>query len=240
VGSNGVKAVPLEQPQHQVFDAHPVIAVNGAGALGLACRDGLDQGAVVSVRLVGAGADEQCQQARAADLVGKGGDHLFQPTVAGQRHQQGMKPVVGLGPGGSVVSGQCGLHLVNQRVQGGQVTRARATLIALAAVLIPSAYALAVNLPRSRWAAPHDDDWLTLAAFVVLIAAAWIDARAARGRIDPYLKAAPLIAIVLPLLLICAMAFGFQQNVPNRTGLIFSQVEYHYYVTWRPWVQGWR
>ncbi len=44
----------------------------------------------------------------------------------------------------------------------------------------------------------------------------------------------PAIAILAPLILVCAMAFGFRQNVPNRGGLIFKQIEYHYYVTLRP------
>jgi hypothetical protein len=44
----------------------------------------------------------------------------------------------------------------------------------------------------------------------------------------------PVIAILAPVILVCAMAFGFRQNVPNRGGLIFSQIEYHYYVTLRP------
>lgn len=123
-------------------------------------------------------------------------------------------------------------------IHGFHETRPRATLIALAAVMLPAAYALVVNFPSSRWATPHDDDWLVLTAFLLLILASWMDARTARGRIDPYLKIAPIISVLLPLLLICAMAFGFRQNVPNRTGLIFSQIEYHYYVSWRPWVQG--
>ncbi len=122
-------------------------------------------------------------------------------------------------------------------IAGFHQPRPRATRVALVAVLIPSAYALAVNFPRSRWAAPHDDDWLTLAAFAALVIVTWTQARRAR-QLDIWLKIAPAMALILPLFLMCAMAFGFRQNVPNRTGLVFAQVEYHYYVTWRPWVQG--
>lgn len=124
-------------------------------------------------------------------------------------------------------------------ITGFHQTRVRATWIALAAVMVPAAYALIVNFPRSRWAAPHDDDWLVLAAFVLLVIVTMIDAGRAGTR-DIWLKLAPAIALIVPFLLICAMAFGFRQNVPNRTGLVFSQVEYHYYVTWRPWLQGQR
>ena len=42
------------------------------------------------------------------------------------------------------------------------------------------------------------------------------------------------MAVLVPLMLVLAMAFGFRQNVPNRSGLLFSQIEYHYYVTLKP------
>lgn len=44
----------------------------------------------------------------------------------------------------------------------------------------------------------------------------------------------PVIAVAAPLILVCAMAFGFRQNVPARGGLIFKQIEYHWYVTLKP------
>ncbi|MFG6604803.1 hypothetical protein, partial [Sulfitobacter sp. 1A09134] len=47
-------------------------------------------------------------------------------------------------------------------------------------------------------------------------------------------RSTPWIALLTPLILVTAMAFGFRQNVPNRGGLLFSQIEYHYYVTLRP------
>jgi len=64
--------------------------------------------------------------------------------------------------------------------------------------------------------------WLALTAWML---------RAVKSRIA---RATPWIAALAPLILICAMAFGFRQNIPNRGGLLFSQIEYHYYVTLRP------
>jgi hypothetical protein len=87
-------------------------------------------------------------------------------------------------------------------------------------------------LPQSEWAAPHDDDWLTHAAWIVLSAIAW------RGPRDAVDRAIPIIAVLAPLILVCAMAFGFCQNVPNRSGLIFSQIEYQYYVNIHPIWRG--
>lgn len=131
----------------------------------------------------------------------------------------------------------CSALVMLALIHGFHETRPRATLIAVVAVLIPSAYALAVNFPQARWNAPHDDDWLTLAVFLTLIPVMWIDCARA-GRVDGFIKAAPVIAFVVPLLLIITMAFGFRQNVPNRTGLLFSQIEYHFYVNWRPFIRG--
>lgn len=105
--------------------------------------------------------------------------------------------------------------------------RGRMALSAVA-VAVPGAYALVRHLPQSQWGA-HDDDWVTLAAWVALTA---IVLTKARG--DRVLKAVPIIALVAPVVLVCAMAFGFRQNVPNRGGLLFKQIEYHYYVTIRP------
>ncbi|WP_119165958.1 hypothetical protein [Algihabitans albus] len=116
--------------------------------------------------------------------------------------------------------------------------RARATSIALFAVLSPSLYALIAHFPQSQWNAPHDDDWVALGAFLALSIGMLWETRRATGRIDGYIKAAPLIAFLIPLLLVIVMAFGFRQNVPNRTGLLFGQIEYHYYVTLRPWRAG--
>ena len=97
-----------------------------------------------------------------------------------------------------------------------------------AAVAICGAYAMVRHLPQSEWSA-HDDDWLTLAIWVGLTLVILL-----RARGDKVLRAVPVIAIVAPTLLVCAMAFGFRQNVPNRGGLLFKQIEYHYFVTIRP------
>ena len=123
-------------------------------------------------------------------------------------------------------------------VYGFHEMRPRATIVALVAVLIPSFYALSIHYPQSEWNAPHDDDWLTLVAFVVLAIAVPIEVKASGGTIDRYIRTAPLIAFVVPFLLVIAMAFGFRQNVPNRTGLLFQTIEYQYYVTVKPWLAG--
>lgn len=100
--------------------------------------------------------------------------------------------------------------------------------LAAAAVALCGGYALVAHLPQSEWAA-QDDDWLTLAVWIVLTGVVLWHARG-----DRVLKAVPVIAVIAPVLLVCAMAFGFRQNVPNRGGLLFKQIEYHYYVTIRP------
>ncbi|MFQ6553075.1 hypothetical protein AAD018_012125 [Aestuariibius insulae] len=96
------------------------------------------------------------------------------------------------------------------------------------AVAVCGAYAMARHLPQSEWAA-HDDDWLTLAVWAGLTLVMLL-----RAKGDRVLRAVPVIAVVAPTLLVCAMAFGFRQNVPNRGGLLFKQIEYHYFVTIRP------
>ena len=61
---------------------------------------------------------------------------------------------------------------------------------------------------------------------------------ACTAALDRVVKSTPVIAVLCPLLLVLAMAFGFRQNVPNRTGLLFQQIEYHYYVTIKPYLAG--
>jgi len=121
-------------------------------------------------------------------------------------------------------------------IYGFNETRARATWIALILVLLPSLYALIAHYPQAEWAAPHDDDWVTLAAFLLLVPLALVETKLSQGRIGKVLRAAPLVSLIFPLLLVLAMAFGFRQNVPNRGGLLFQQIEYHYFVTLRPWL----
>jgi len=118
--------------------------------------------------------------------------------------------------------------LITALIYGFHKGEPRRMIIAAIAVFIPATYALIMHLPQSQWSKPHDDDWLTLAVWIVLSVIAW------RGPRDRVARAVPVIAITAPLVLVCAMAFGFRQNVPNRGGLIFSQIEYQYYVNIRP------
>lgn len=109
---------------------------------------------------------------------------------------------------------------------GGQRERMR---IAAAVVSVAGLYALILHFPQSGWAKPHDDDWVTLALWLGLTAWSLL-----RHRDEYAIRIAPVMAVLVPLLLVIAMAFGFRQNVPNRSGLLFSQIEYHYYVTLKP------
>jgi len=105
--------------------------------------------------------------------------------------------------------------------------------LAAGAVLLAGSYALIRHLPQSEWNKPHDDDWVALAIWILLTA--WALTRPDRNRLT---RAMPLIAVIAPLILVTAMAFGFRQNVPNRGGLIFSQIERTYYLDLRPlWSQ---
>ncbi|MEM7720415.1 MAG: hypothetical protein AAF222_14545 [Pseudomonadota bacterium] len=104
----------------------------------------------------------------------------------------------------------------------------------LAAVSVGAAgiYALAAHLPRAEWKF-HDDDIVALAIWALLSAWVWV-----QGRGSKVARAIPILAITAPLILVLAMAFGFRQNVPNRSGLLFKQIEYHYFVTLKPlWSQ---
>lgn len=122
----------------------------------------------------------------------------------------------------------CSGLLITALTFGYHKGRPERMIVAAVAVMVPGLYALIAHLPRAQWGA-HDDDIFTLVCWAVLTL--WL-LRHARG--DRVLKAAPVIAVLAPLILVCAMAFGFRQNIPNRGGLIFSQIEYHYFVTLRP------
>ncbi|MEM7318568.1 MAG: tripartite tricarboxylate transporter TctB family protein [Pseudomonadota bacterium] len=101
-------------------------------------------------------------------------------------------------------------------------------VIAATVVVCAGLYAGAAHLPQSQWNA-HDDDWVTLAAWGLLsVIMMW------QARHEKLTRIVPVIAVLAPLILVCAMAFGFRQNVPARGGLIFKQIEYHYYVTLKP------
>ncbi|MEL7253234.1 MAG: hypothetical protein AAGL23_03605 [Pseudomonadota bacterium] len=101
-------------------------------------------------------------------------------------------------------------------------------IVSAGAMAVAGAYAMIRHLPQAEWRA-HDDDWVTVVIWVALTLYALRHAHESR-----VLRAMPIVAVVAPVLLVCAMAFGFRQNVPNRGGLIFAQIEYHYYVTLRP------
>lgn len=101
--------------------------------------------------------------------------------------------------------------------------------IAAGVVAAAGLYAFVLHFPQSEWAKPHDDDWVTLALWVGLTIVMLV-----RHGDETAMRIAPILAALVPLLLVMAMAFGFRQNVPNRSGLLFSQIEYHYFVTLKP------
>lgn len=101
-------------------------------------------------------------------------------------------------------------------------------LLAAVIVALPGIYALLMHFPQAEWNKPHDDDWVVLVGWMGLTI--WMLARDG-SRVA---KATPWVALLVPVILVTAMAFGFRQNVPNRGGLLFSKIEYHYYVTLRP------
>lgn len=100
--------------------------------------------------------------------------------------------------------------------------------LAAAMVALPGLYALIAHLPQSEWGA-LDDDWVTLGFWVGLTVVVIF-----KSKTERVCRAIPVIAVLIPVILVIAMAFGFRQNVPARTGLLFKQIEYHYYVTLRP------
>lgn len=122
----------------------------------------------------------------------------------------------------------CSGLLITSLIYGYYGGNTRRMALAAGVVAAAGAYAMLRHLARSEWGA-HDDDWVTLALWIGLTG--WILVTA---RHDPIARVIPLIAIIAPLILVSAMAFGFRQNVPNRGGLLFKQIEYHYYVTLKP------
>ncbi|MEM7170573.1 MAG: hypothetical protein AAF530_10400 [Pseudomonadota bacterium] len=104
-------------------------------------------------------------------------------------------------------------------------------------VVVPALYATLAHFDRAEWSKPHDDDWVALAAFLIMVIV--MVGRALKlGQFNRIVWTTPIVAFLIPTILVTAMAFGFRQNVPNRGGLLFSQIEYHYYVDIRPWLQG--
>ncbi|MDB6176344.1 hypothetical protein PAF17_02370 [Paracoccus sp. Z330] len=118
--------------------------------------------------------------------------------------------------------------LITALIYGYHSGRPKRMLLATLAMTVSGLAALILHFPQSEWNA-HDDDWIALGVWLALtIWSLW------NGRGDPVARVTPVIAIGAPLVLICAMAFAFRQNVPNRSGLLFSKIEYHYYVTLAP------
>ena len=101
-------------------------------------------------------------------------------------------------------------------------------ILAALVVALAGIYAFIAHLPQAEWGM-HDDDVVTLIAWAMLTI--WVMIKSQGDRV---LRIIPVLAVFAPLLLVCAMAFGFRQNVPNRGGIIFSTIEYHYYVTLSP------
>jgi hypothetical protein len=118
--------------------------------------------------------------------------------------------------------------VITALIYGFHEGRVERMLLVAIVVFVPGIYALVAHFPQAEWNKPHDDDWLVLIAWVLLTV--WMLLKD-RSRIA---RATPWIAVLVPLVLVTAMAFGFRQNVPNRGGLLFSQIEYHYYVNLRP------
>ena len=119
--------------------------------------------------------------------------------------------------------------LITALVHGYHSGSLRKMGVSASIVLVAALYALVVHFPRSEWSKPHDDDWVTLLAWFILLVIARIQDRQSR-----VIRALPILSVLVPMVLVSAMAFGFRQNIPNRGGLIFSQIEYHYYVTLKP------
>ncbi|MBT8155127.1 hypothetical protein KMP13_14850 [Epibacterium ulvae] len=122
----------------------------------------------------------------------------------------------------------CSGLLITALIFGFYKGRSERMILAAFVVALAGAYAFFTHLPQAQWRA-HDDDVVTLILWAALTV--WVMMKV-KG--DRMLRVVPVLAVLAPLILVCAMAFGFRQNVPNRSGLIFSQIEYHYYVTFRP------
>lgn len=122
----------------------------------------------------------------------------------------------------------CSGLLITALIYGFHLGKPRRMLLSAIVVALAGAYAMFAHLPPSEWAR-HDDDLFALALWVSL--SIWVVFETRGTRLAWII---PTLAVATPLVLVCAMAFGFRQNVPNRGGLIFKQIEYHYYVSLKP------
>ncbi len=108
----------------------------------------------------------------------------------------------------------------------------RRMLIAVSLVLVASLYAVIMRFPQSEWNTHHDDDLVVLAVwcvFVAMLAFVSLGLGSNKGRVPGVLIPA-VLSLLTPAFLVMSMAFGFRQNVPNRGGLLFSKIEFVYYV----------
>ncbi|WP_226925623.1 MULTISPECIES: hypothetical protein [unclassified Meridianimarinicoccus] len=122
----------------------------------------------------------------------------------------------------------CSGLLITALIYGYHEGRTGRMTLAAGIMALAGAAAMVLHFPQSEWSA-HGDDWIALVLWIGLTC--WMLWNGHRSRV---FRITPWIAVGAPLILVCAMAFGFRQNVPNRGGLIFSKIEYHYYVTLRP------
>ena len=134
--------------------------------------------------------------------------------------------IVGLVPRVDFILGSA--LLITALICGFHGRAGRGATVPVSALGLAGGFALLAYPLQSDWA-QSGDDWVTLGLLIGLTV--WHQYTGARDRA---LRLTPVLALGLPLLLICAMAFGFRQNVPNRSGLIFSKIEYTYYVHLRP------
>jgi hypothetical protein len=123
--------------------------------------------------------------------------------------------------------------LIVALIWGFHENRARPMRLATALIAVPALYAVLANFEQASWTKPHDDDFVALATLVIMIVA-MLRETAGRAEVRRVMRVTPVLAILVPAFLTMAMAFGFRQNVPNRSGLLFSAIEYHYYVTLKP------
>lgn len=138
--------------------------------------------------------------------------------------------IVGLVPRVDFIIG--GALIVTAMIYGYRGGHTNRMITSAIFVFTAGLYAFTAHAPQSEWNA-HDDDWVALALWAILTAIVLI-----QGKGDAFARKLPIIAVLAPTILVCAMAFGFRQNVPARGGLIFKQIEYQYYVTLKPlWSQ---
>ena len=122
----------------------------------------------------------------------------------------------------------CSGLLITCLIFGYHGSHPRRMIMSAATMALAGLYALIAHFPQAEWGKPHDDDWVSLILWGALTLRTILTAK------GPVIRAIPFVAAIVPLILVSAMAFGFRQNVPNRGGLFFSKIEYHYYVTLRP------